>query len=311
MKICIAIVGQTASGKTGFAVEVANAIGGEIICMDSTTVYKGFNVGTAKPSAEDREKVPHHGLDLLEPGEPFSAAHFVHYADEVIDQVVARGKVPIIVGGTYFYLRALQYGMYNTPVIPGEVVDAIEREFFDDENLNTKRMHQELASKDPASAANIHPNDRYRLLRALAIIRTTGELPSRLKPEPRSESQMNRLWMKYALCLSRHVLNQNIVRRTERMLEQGLVQETAAIREKYPQARALNSIGYAEASQFLSKKLTEKQLRNEIVEKTRQLAKRQTTWLRSDPEVRYVDHREVPRVQLEVENLKFAVGEAL
>jgi tRNA dimethylallyltransferase len=308
MNISIAILGPTASGKTGLAVELATALNGEIICMDSTTVYKGFDIGSAKPSAGDRAKVPHHGLDLLEPDEPFSAFHFVQYSDEVIEQIRARGKLPIVVGGSYFYMRALQHGMYAAPVIQAEVIESIEREFFEDENLNTGRMHAELASRDPKSAENIHPNDRYRLVRALAVLRTTKDLPSQLKPQPTSEAQKNRIWMKYATCLSRNVLNQHIVRRTERMLAQGLIDETAKLKEKHPQASALNIIGYAEACGFLNRTLTEKQLRNEIVEKTRQLAKRQTTWLRSDPEVRYIDTRDAARIQLEVENLRSAVG---
>lgn len=306
-KLAIAVVGPTASGKTGFAVEIATKLGGEIVCMDSTTVYRGFDIGTSKPTALDREKVPHHLLDILAPTEPFSAYHFVQHADEIMTEIQNRGKIPVVVGGTYFYLRALQHGMYQTAVIPAETIEGIEREFFEDETLNTAKMHAELKSKDEASAATIHPNDRYRLLRALAILRTTGELPSQLKPSHQSEPQRERLWIKYAIAMSRHSLSNNIVRRTEKMILAGLVEETRKLKEAHPHARPLNSIGYAESMQFLDKKLTEKQLRNEIIEKTRQLAKRQITWLRSDPEVRYVDFRDVERVILEVNNLTFAL----
>ena len=307
-RLCIAIIGPTASGKTSFAVELAQKIDGEVVCMDSTTVYRGFDIGSSKPKPQDREKVPHHLIDILDPAEPFSAYHFVQHAEEVICAIQSRNKMPIVVGGTYFYLRALQNGMYSMPVITAEAIENLEKEFFEDEILNTKRMHAELRQKDPQAAENIHPNDRYRLVRALAILRTTGELPSQLKPTQVSESQKNRIWMKYAIAVSRHVLNQAIVRRTEKMLAEGLIDETRKLQEACPHARPLQSIGYAEASQFLAKKLTEKQVRNEIIEKTRQLAKRQTTWLRSDPEVRYVDFRDVARVQLEVENLKAALG---
>lgn len=307
-RLCIAVIGPTASGKTSFAVELAQKIGGEVVCMDSTTVYRGFDIGSSKPKPQEREKVPHHLIDILDPGEPFSAFHFVQRAEEIICEIQGRDKMPIVVGGTYFYLRALQHGMYSTPVIPAEIIENLEKEFFEDETLNTKRMHAELKAKDPEAGENIHPNDRYRLVRALAIIRTTGERPSQQKPTQISEGQKNRIWMKYALAVSRHVLNQAIVRRTEKMLTEGLLEETRKLQETFPQARPLQSIGYAEACQYLSKKLTEKQLRNEIIEKTRQLAKRQTTWLRSDPEVRYVDFRDVARVALEVENLKFALG---
>lgn len=309
-RLALALLGPTASGKTAFALQLATRLDGEIVCMDSTTVYKGFDIGSSKPTQQERIRVPHHLVDILEPGDGFSAFHFVQRADEVINEVSSRGKTPIVVGGTYFYLRALQHGMYPTPVIPTEVLEAIEREHFEDEGLNTAKMHDELKAQDPKAAEAIHPHDRYRLVRALAILRTTAQAPSTLAPTSLSESQKNRLWMKYAMTLSRHALNQNIVSRTEKMLEQGLVDETRRLVEKYPQSRALKSIGYAEACAFLGRKLTEKQLRNEIVEKTRQLAKRQLTWLRSDPEVRYVDSRDGDRIQLEVTNLRFALGEA-
>jgi tRNA dimethylallyltransferase len=305
--LVLAIVGPTASGKTSFAVEVAEAIGGEIVCMDSTTIYRGFDIGSSKPSAKDRERIPHHLVDILDPMEPFSAYHFVQQAEDIIGAILGRGKLPIVVGGTYFYLRALQFGMYPGPVIPAEVIESIENEYFDDETLNTKRMHQDLKAKDAMAAQAIHPNDRYRLIRALAVLKTTGQQPSSLKPAPLSEAQSKRIWLKYAMAVSRNALTQAITRRTERLLKEGLVEETRKLQERFPQARALHSIGYAESVQFLQRRLTEKQLRSEIIEKTRQLAKRQITWLRSDPEIRYVDFRDVPRVKLEVDNLVAAL----
>ena len=306
-QLCIAIVGPTASGKTTFAIEMAQRLSGEIVCMDSTTVYRSFDIGSAKPTPAEREKAPHHLLDVLDPGEPFSAYHFVQRADEIITEITERNKIPIIVGGTYFYLRALQNGMYPTPLIPAETIEAVEKDYFEDEKLNTVKMHAELKKNDPKAAETIHPNDRYRLVRAIAILRTSKDLPSELKPVPRTPEQESRLWLKYAMAVSRHTLNQAIVRRTEKIIQEGLVEETRGISEKYPNARALQSIGYLESSLFLKKQLTEKQLRNEIIEKTRQLAKRQTTWLRSDHEIRYVDFRDFDRVQLEVENLKSAL----
>jgi tRNA dimethylallyltransferase len=305
--ICIAIIGPTASGKSSLALQLAPAVNGELICMDSTTVYKGFDIGSSKPSQEDQAKIPHHLLDLLTENEPFSAGHFVQHADEVIAEIISRGKTPIIVGGTYFYLRALQNGMYPTPVIPADVIENIEREYFEDEVLKCDKIHAELKERDPDSAKAIHPNDRYRLVRALAILRTTKELPSQLKPIPRTAAQESRLWLKYAIAVSRHTLNAAIVRRTEKMIQEGIVEETRKIRERAPSARALQSIGYLESGMFLDKKLTEKQLRNEIIEKTRQLAKRQTTWLRSDSEIRYVDFRDLDRMKLEYENLSFTL----
>ncbi len=307
--LALALVGPTASGKTKLAIEIAKAIGGEIVCMDSTTVYKKFDIGSSKPTKEEQAEIPHHLIDILEPEENFSAGHFVDRAQKAIDGIVSRGKTPIVTGGTYFYLRALQYGMYPTPVIPTETIDAIEAEYFNEEDgTDTLKMHEELKKKDPPSAEKIHPNDKYRLLRALAVLRTTGELPSKLKPVPTSEDHASRLWLKYSVAISRHTLNQSIVLRTDQMLLGGLKQEVQAIREKWPKARALESVGYAETCKFLDKKIDEKGLRNEIIEKTRQLAKRQVTWVRSDAELRFIDSRDVARVQKEVDNLRHVLA---
>lgn len=308
-KLAIAIVGPTASGKSSFALKLAQVLGGELVCMDSATVYRGFDIGSSKPTKEDQSHVPHHLLDILDPDATFSAYDFVQKAEATILDIQKRGKIPIVVGGTYFYLRALQKGMYPQALIPNEVLEQIDAEFFENETVNTEKMHAALAEKDPEAAKQIHPNDRYRLQRALAILRTSGNLPSQLKPAHLSDEQSKRVWMKYAMAISRHTLSAHIVSRTDEMIRQGLVEETRALREKYPQSRALGSIGYAEACAFLDKKLNDKQLRNEIIEKTRQLSKRQITWLRSDPEIRYIDDRDLDRVLLEVSNLRFAMGE--
>ncbi|MBI3295724.1 MAG: tRNA (adenosine(37)-N6)-dimethylallyltransferase MiaA [Deltaproteobacteria bacterium] len=305
--LTLAILGPTASGKSAFAIEVAARLGGEIVCLDSSTVYRELDIGTSKPSREERERVRHHLLDVLNPDENFSAYHFVEQAESSITEIASRGKLPIVVGGTYFYLRALQHGMYQNVFVSAVEIEAIENEYTIDETLDGEKMYANLKSQDPAAAEKIHPNDRYRLVRALAILKHYKQKPSELKPERVSPEQSSRLWMKYAMAVSRRVLTNNITRRTETMLMTGLVDEARALLQKYPKTRSLSCIGYNEAARFLSKELTDKQLRNEIIEKTRRLAKRQITWLRSDPEIRYVDSRDLDRVALEVENLKYAL----
>lgn len=309
--ICVTLLGPTASGKSKLALELAQRIGAEIVSMDSTSVYRGFDIGSSKPSHEDREKIPHHLIDVLAPEEGFSAFHFVQRAEEIIEEIAGRGKIPLIVGGTYFYLRALQHGMYPAPVIPAEVIERIEREYFEDDKLNTVAMHRELSKNDPKAAAVIHPNDRYRLLRALALLRTTGSSVSDLKPAVPESRSFNWTWLKYAIALPRKTLHNHIVQRTDQMLTDGLVDETKVLFERFPRSRALGSIGYSEAVQFLKRQITLKQLRSEILEKTRQLAKRQMTWLRSDTELRFVGHDDIDRIFADVDGLRTALGSSL
>lgn len=304
--LCVVLLGKTASGKTNFALTLAEKINAEIILLDSVTVYKGFDIGSAKPSKDIREKIPHHLVDIVEPTENFTAGDFVKMAEESIDKIEKNGKIPLIVGGTYFYLRALENGMFDVPGTSIESIEGIEEKYLIDESLDYKKMYLDLKAKDSEAALRIHPNDHYRIIRALSIIETTGKKVSALKPLYKSDK--NRLWLKYALILPKNRLNQNIVIRTEEMIKNGLVEETRKLIEKYSNNKALNSIGYFEASQFLKNKMTEKQMLRSIIERTRQLAKRQMTWLRADPEIRFIDQNDIERVVKDIENLSYAIG---
>lgn len=293
-KLCIAVLGPTASGKTGFAIAVAEKLGGEIVCVDSTTVYRGFDIGTAKPTTEQRQRVPHHLLDILDPQEAFNARDFVDQARAKMEEIASRGKIPVLVGGSYFYLRALQNGMYPTGGYDESVLDALEEEF-------PENLHEALVKEDPKAAQAIHPNDRYRLLRAMALVRS-GQKPSELEPAQPMGKEW--LWVKYAMAVSRKSLSDNIALRTKTMVRAGLVDETRSLLAQFPKARTLGSIGYAESVLLLHKKLDESSLETAITENTRKLLKRQMTWLRSDPEVRFVDSRDLGRVELEITNLQ-------
>ncbi len=300
-KLCLAIVGPTASGKTGFAVEVAAKLGGEIVCVDSTTIYQGFDIGTSKPTAEQRKAVPHHLLDILAPDAAFSAFDFVAKARGVIEDISSRGKLPILVGGSYFYLRALQNGMYPTGAYDDDALDKIAQEFTEADAINGEKLHAALANADSKTAEAIHPNDSYRLLRAMALVRS-GVLPSQQKPAHALGPEY--LWVKYAMAVSRKTLTENIQLRIEYMLRAGLVDETRKMMATHPKAKALGSIGYAETQSFLRGEINEATLAQQITENTRQLLKRQVTWLRSDPEVRFIDSRDLSRVELEIANLR-------
>lgn len=307
-KLTLTLLGTTASGKSKFAVELSKKISAEIISLDSASIYKEFNIGTAKPSPDERESIPHHLIDIANPDEPFSAFHFIQFSKEAILKIESNKKLPLICGGSYFYLRALEHGMFPDVNVPQTVIDSLEQEYTEEDSLQSEKMHKELSNVDSESAKKIHPKDTYRLLRALSIYRHTKILPSTLQAKPILEDSSKRLWLKYALIQSRTELTQAISQRTDEMLQKGIVEETKSLLEKYPQSRALENIGYFECVQFLKNKITEKQLRTEIIEKTRQLAKRQMTWLRGDPGIRFIDKNDLERVVLEIENLKYALG---
>jgi len=306
-QMILALLGPSASGKTALSLELADKLNAEIIALDSTTPFKEFNIGTSKPDLLSRKKIPHHLIDILSPSDPFTAFDFVKKADEAISDIFARRKLPMIVGGTYFYLKGLQHGMYAIPPVDPSIVEGLEKEFEDLEQP-LQAMHQALQAADPVSAQSIHPHDRYRMIRALAIFRATGKKASELNLAHPTNKQDRRLWVKYALLRSRHDLTHLITQRTDLMLAQGLIEEVKNLRDKYPTAKALSSIGYAECVKYLNHEIDQKQLRNEIIEKTRQLAKRQMTWLRSDPEIRFIDSRDKERMILEVSNLRYALS---
>ncbi len=304
-KLCLAILGPTASGKTAFALSVAEKLGGEIVCVDSTTVYKGFDIGTSKPTADQRQRVPHHLLDLLEPDQAFNAHDFVREAQTAIESIAARGKLPILVGGSYFYLRALQNGMYPTGGYDDSDLDAITEEFTREDALDSAALHAALEKLDPKAAAAVHANDSYRLIRAVALARG-GKKPSDLKAAGGMGTDW--IWVKYAMAVSRKVLAENIAQRTQSMLRDGLVEGVKTLSARHPKAKALGSIGYAETGKHLKQEVTQAQLVTLITENTRRLLKRQITWLRSDPEIRFIDSRDLPRVELEIANLKSVLG---
>jgi len=305
-QIILTLLGPTASGKTELSLKIAQALSAEIICLDSTTFFKQFNIGSSKPDLLARKAVPHHLVDFLEPEEDFTAFDFVKKTGSVLELLRERHLTPFLVGGSYFYLKSLQNGLFDIPAIDPQLIDQLEMSFENHENP-LDSMYQELTSLDPVTAKKTHPRDRYRILRALGIIKVTGKLPSELPLKKPSEDSGQKIWIKYALLKSRHDLTQAITLRTDKMLSQGLIDETKQLMERFPRAKSLSSIGYAECVKYLSQQIDLKQLRNEIIEKTRQLAKRQMTWLRSDPEIRFIDERDEKRIVYEVNQMREAL----
>jgi tRNA dimethylallyltransferase len=281
MKVAI-LSGPTAAGKTRLALDLAKGHPGlELVNADSLLVYRGMDIGTAKPSLEDRAAVPHHLIDVRNPDEAFTAGDFVREAEAAIAAIHARKGRAMIIGGTGFYLKALLYGLWATPPSNPTIRARIERS-------TSRELYDALYKRDEKSALRIGVNDRYRLVRAWEILELSGKSPSELEtaspkdPDPRFE----------LLVIDRadEELDSRIKTRTAAMLEEGLVEEVKKIRTAYPGARSLGSVGYAEVCGYLDGRKPDGRnprpglegLIDEINLSTRQLIKRQRTWFRSE-----------------------------
>ncbi|OFZ21640.1 MAG: tRNA (adenosine(37)-N6)-dimethylallyltransferase MiaA [Bdellovibrionales bacterium GWB1_55_8] len=280
MKIPI-LTGTTASGKTAIAIELARDHGDiEIVNADSMLVYRGMDVGTAKPSAQELRDIPHHLVDIRNPDEPYTAGDFFREATAAIREIQARGKKPFVVGGTGFYLKALLYGMWSAPPADPGFRARLE-------NLSNEQLFSDLSRSDPVSAAKIGQNDRYRLVRALEILhlsgQTTSELRSATKPIPNPDFEF--FWVDR----DTPELHSRIHERTAQMLRNGLIDEVSKILKSTPEARSLGAVGYAQVRDFLKgnkpkgRKIKEGMagVQDEIELATRQLVKRQRTWFKS------------------------------
>lgn len=282
----IAIAGPTGSGKSDLAMRLALSLGGEIVNYDSIQMYRGFDIGSAKPGPDDRRRVPHHLLDIVEAGEEYDASRFAREAAAVCEAIAATGRRVILAGGTFFYLRALLQGL---PAMPGreEGLRARLRRLAA-RPRGVERLHRWLSKIDPESGAKLPPGDRHRVDRALEVWMLTGcpisrwEAPSRLGEE--------RPAIRIALSLPRERLTAVLDRRVEAMYAGGLIEETRRLLDRYPgEARPFTSIGYREALGVLRGTLTEPAAIAETKRRTRGYAKRQMTWLRSERNVHWVD----------------------
>ncbi len=279
----ILLMGPTASGKSALAMEIAARLPVEIVSVDSAQVYRGMNVGTAKPSAADRAAVPHHLLDVIDPTEAYSAARFRDDAIAASLAIAARGRIPLLVGGTMLYFRTLTQGLSDLPAADAGVRAAIDAEAT---RSGWPSLHAALARVDPETAARLEPNDAQRIQRALEVHRLTGEPMSRLVAARRG-TRLPFMPVEVSLLPSdRAALHRRIAQRFESMLAAGLVDEVADLRARYGLDAAMPSmrcVGYRQAWEHLDGAYDRNTLRDRGVFATRQLAKRQLTWLRSWP----------------------------
>ncbi|NLC23869.1 MAG: tRNA (adenosine(37)-N6)-dimethylallyltransferase MiaA [Oxalobacter sp.] len=286
----VAIMGPTASGKTAAALEVAQHIPAEIISVDSALVYRDMTIGTAKPTPDERRMVPHHLIDLVDPSESYSVSRFREDVFRLVIEISQRGKLPLLVGGTMMYFKGLLAGLDDLPGADPAIRARIDEEAA---RQGWPALHQKLALLDPDTAARLKPNDSQRIQRALEIIELTGKPLSQLHTG-RKNTELPFVLLPVALEPSdRSILHQRIVTRFDHMLENdGLIDEVRALRNRGDLHLGLPSmrcVGYRQTWQYLDGEFDRKALREKGIAATRQLAKRQLTWLRAMPERRVVD----------------------
>ena len=278
----IFLMGPTASGKTALSVQLAQALGGEIISVDSALVFKGMDIGTAKPTLEERGGIPHHLIDILEPSEAFSTGQFRTQALDLMATITRRGKIPVLVGGTMLYFNALLNGLAVLPEANPEIRAKLDQDL---ERLGKEALHQRLAAIDPLAAARIHPNDPQRVQRALEVYEISGKPLSSFFNAAQGEDFP---YQKIKLIVAppdRKILHAIIAQRFRRMLEQGFINEVEALyqrgdlTEKTP---AIRAVGYRQVWAYLKGEDDLESMTEKGIIATRQLAKRQFTWLRRE-----------------------------
>lgn len=286
----IAVAGPTASGKSDLGLKLAQRLGGEIVCMDSMQIYRRMDIGTAKPTAQERALLPHHMLDVADPTEAYAVADYAVAAEQVIAQILSRGRVPILVGGTGLYLKALMDGLSLGGTGGDERLRA-ELNALADEPGGKERLHARLAAVDPETAARLHPNDRRRVIRAIEVFEQTGVPMSR-----QNHAAQDRPFRVLPLALEwpRDLLYARLETRVHRMVEMGLLSEVRALLESgvAPAAQSMQGIGYKELIPAAMGQDDVNRAVWDIIVHTRHYAKRQGTWLRAEPRCVWLDARD-------------------
>lgn len=284
----LVLVGPTATGKTATAVELCQWLNGEIIGADSVQVYRGFDIGSSKPSVESLLGIRHHLIDVIDPDQAIDASAFAALADQAIDDVVSRGATPVVAGGTGLWVRTLLRGLVNVPPVDEVLRQKLERAW---DEQGKEAMFDRLRQVDPRSAERIHINDRMRVVRALEVYEQTGLAMGELRARHALGSPRYRA-LTICMDIASVHLNKRLEARTRQMLEAGWVDEVRVLLERYgPDIRPLNSVGYREVVEHLLKRVPIETTEREIVRATRRYARRQRTWFNTDPNI---DERMTP-----------------
>ena len=294
----VVICGPTASGKTSLSIELAKRINGEIISSDSMQIYKNMDIGTAKPTVNEMQGIKHYLLDFVEPNQRYSVAEFKNDAEKTIDEILAKGKTPIVVGGTGLYIDSLIYGIeYPSFELDEEYRKELE-ELVNKQGL--EKLYEKAKEIDPQAMEKISPNDQKRILRVLEIYHATGKT----KTEQEKESRKNGVKYDYkvfAINMDREKLYERINKRVDIMIEKGLIAEVENLLKKYDKfPTAMQGLGYKEVVEYLQGKTTKEEMIEKIKQESRRYAKRQITWFKKNKQTIWIDGLDPKEKNLEI-----------
>ena len=284
----IVIIGPTASGKTALSIELAKKINGEIVSCDSMQIYRDMNIGSAKPTLEEMQGIKHYMIDIVYPNQRFSVAEYKKQAELAIEEILQKGKVPIVIGGTGLYSNSLIYGIeYNEIKLDEKYREKLEKIASNEDGL--KQLYNEAVKIDSKAMQIISPNDKKRIIRVLEIYHSTGKTKTELEIESRKNG-VKYDYKVFGINIERSILYERINKRVDIMINQGLIEEVQNLLSKYKEfPTAMQGLGYKEVVQFLEGQLTKEEMIEKIKQETRRYAKRQLTWFRKNKETIWLD----------------------
>lgn len=287
----IVIVGPTASGKTALSIELAKKIDGEIVSCDSMQIYKDMDIGSAKPTKDEMQGIKHYMIDIANPDKRFSVAEYKKQAELAIDEILLKGKMPIVVGGTGLYADSLIYGIeYPEIEFDEKYREELEKQAEKEEGL--KELYNKAKEIDEQAIKKISENDKKRIIRILEIYHQTGKTKTELEIESR-KNEIKHDFNVFAINMDRQILYDRINKRVDIMIESGLIQEVKNLLKKYNEfPTAMQGLGYKEVVQYLNNELTKQEMIDKIKQETRRYAKRQLTWFRKNKDTIWLDGQE-------------------
>ena len=299
------IMGPTASGKTTLAIELVQNYPFEIISVDSALVYKGMDIGTAKPSQDELETAPHHLIDFLDPALSYSVADFRRDALAKIEEIHNRGKIPLLVGGTMLYHRALLYGLSQLPSSDSQIRERLNTLLLE---KGSAYLHQQLSQIDPIAAKKIHPNDPQRIQRALEVYEITGKPLSLLQQQSKQQALDKPVYKIVIAPQDRELLRERIAIRFNQMIKNGFIEEVEKLHQRVDlslQLSSMRSVGYRQVWEYLEKQISYDEMIEQGINVTRQFAKRQMTWLKKEQDVLWLESEDSNNINLVSKYLGF------